>query len=216
MLRDGSLTAFAGGTGQPSRAGPFFGPIAKALSRLPPPLVLASIPGPRIRSRAALGQVSYDGRSPPGRAGASFHGSFCLLHQSEETPQRIQRRRAGAASRRARPGSAFGQPNTDRRVRLVCLSSGPDPKADGLLERPGEAFCPAKSIKLGLEGLASSPDPALGALAPVIDARRTLRPPRNPSARRHEARFQRRAEPRGRGFRTHRSSPEPRGARIQR
>ena len=214
MLRDGSLTAVAGGTGQrPSRAGPFFGPIAKALSRLPPPLVLASIPGPRMRSRAALGQV---GRSPPGRAGASFHGSFCLLYKSEETPQRIQRRRAGAASRRARPGSAFGQPNTDRRVRLVCLRSGPDPKADGLLERPGEAFCPAKFIKLGLEGLASSPDPALGALAPVIDARRTLRPPRNPSARRHEARFQRRAEPRGRGFRTHRRPPEPRGAQFQR
>ena len=199
--------------GSPSRAGPFFGPIAKALSRLPPPLVLASIPGPRMRSRAALGQV---GRSPPGRAGASFSWSIFLASQVRRTTQRIQRRRAGAASRRARPGSAFGQPNTDRRVRLVCLSSGPDPKADGLLERPGEAFCPAKFIKLGLEGRASSPDPALGALAPVIDARRTLRRPRNPSARRHEARFQRRAEPRGRGFRTHRSPPEPRGARIQR
>ena len=201
--------------GSPSRAGPFFGPIAKALSRLPPPLVLASIPGPRMRSRAAPGKVSYDGRSPPGRAGASFHGSFFLLHQSEETPQRIQRRRAGAASRRARPGSAFGQPNTDRRVRLVCLSSGPDPKADGLLERPGEAFCPAKFIKLGLEGRASSPDPALGAIAPVIDACRTLHQPRNPFARHHEARRRRRAEPRGRGFRTHRSPSKSDGSQIQ-
>ena len=90
------------------------------------------------------------------------------------------RRSAGATSRRALPGSAFGQPNTDRRVRLVCLSSGPDPKADGLLERPGEAFCPAKFIKLRLEGLAYGPDLALGAIAPVIDACRTRHPPRNP------------------------------------
>ena len=52
--------------------------------------------------------------------------------------------------------------------------SGPDPKADGLLERPGEAFCPAKFIKLRLEGLAYGPDPALGAIAPVIDARSDL------------------------------------------
>ena len=198
--------------GSPSRAGPFFGPIAKALSRLPPPLVLASIPGPRMRSRAALGQV---GRSPPGRAGASFHGSFFPPPPVRRNAPTHPATPRGPESRRARPGSAFGQPNTDRRVRLVCLSSGPDPKADGLLERPGEAFCPAKFIKLGLEGRASSPDPALGALAPVIDARRTLRRPRNPSARRHEARFQRRAEPRGPGFRTHRSPPEPRGARIQ-
>ncbi len=118
-------------------------------------------------------------------------------------------------SRRARPGSAFGQPNTDRRVRLVCLSSGPDPKADGLLERPGEAFCPAKFIKLGLEGLACSRDLALGAIAPVIDACRTRHQPRNPKARHHEARFQRRAEPRGRGFRTHRSPSKSDGSQIQ-
>ena len=137
------------------------------------------------------------------------------LHNSEETPQRIQRRSAGAASRRARPGSAFGQPNTDRRVRLVCLSSGPDPKADGLLERPGEAFCPAKFIKLGLEGRASSPDPALGAIAPVIDAWVARGARRNPKARHHEARFQRRAEPRGRGFRTHRSPSKSDGSQIQ-
>ena len=154
-------------------------------------------------------------RRLPGAVGALFMDHLFLLHKSEETPQRIQRRRAGAGSRRARPGSAFGQPNTDRRVRLVCLSSGPDPKADGLLERPGEAFCPAKFIKLRLEGRASSPDPALGAIAPVIDACGTRHPPRNPSARRHEARSQRRAEPRGPGFRTHRSPPAPRGSQIQ-
>ena len=138
-----------------------------------------------------------------------------LLHQSEETPQRIQRRRAGAASRRARPGSAFGQPNTDRRVRLVCLSSGPDPKADGLLERPGEAFCPAKFIKLGLEGRATSPDPALGAIAPVIDACRTLHQPRNPFARHHEARRRRRFETHGRVSGRTGPPPEPRGSQIQ-
>ena len=154
-------------------------------------------------------------RRLPGAAGALSMDHLFLLHQSEETPQRIQRRSAGAASRRARPGSAFGQPNTDRRVRLVCLRSGPDPKADGLLERPGEAFCPAKFIKLGLEGLASSRDLALGAIAPVIDAWVARGARRNPKARHHAARFQGRAEPRGRGFRTHLSQTEPRGSQIQ-
>ena len=94
-------------------------------------------------------------------------------------------------------------------VRLVCLRSGPDPKADGLLERPGEAFCPAKFIKLGLEGLAYGPDPALGAIAPVIDARSTRRQPRNPSARHHAARRRRRFESEGRGFRRHLSQTAP-------
>ena len=117
-------------------------------------------------------------------------------------PSRAARERVRAAEHRsARAASVFKQ---------RC-----DPKADGLLERPGEAFCPAKFIKLGLEGRASSPDPALGAIAPVIDACRTLHQPRNPFARHHEARFRRRAEPRGPGFRTHRSPPEPRGSQIQ-
>ena len=137
------------------------------------------------------------------------------LHNSEETPPTHPATPRGPGGRRAPPGSAFGQPNTDRRVRLVCLSSGPDPKADGLLERPGEAFCPAKFIKLGLEGRASSPDPALGAIAPVIDACSTPHQPRNPFARHHEARFRRRAEPRGRGFRTHRSPSKSDGSQIQ-
>ena len=102
-----------------------------------------------------------------------------MIHETRRPPAPTgtgRRRRPGPGLR----GSAYGQPNTDRRVRLVCLSSGPDPKADGLLERPGEAFCPAKFIKLGLEGRASSPDPALGAIASVIDACGTLQQPRNP------------------------------------
>ena len=210
MLRDGSLTAVAGGTGQPFARRAFFWPIAKALSRLPPPLVSASIPGPRSRSRDAPGEVSYD--SPPGRAGASFHGSCFPPSQVRRTnpttprgprePSRAARERVRAAEHRsARAASVFKQ---------RC-----DPKADGLLERPGEAFCPAKFIKLRLEGLAYGPDLALGAIAPVIDACSTPHQPRNPFARHHEARFQRRAEPRGRGFRTHRSPPAPRGSRIQ-
>ena len=140
---------------------------------------------------------------------------FSSFTSPKKYPKRIRRRSAGAGSRRARPGTTFGQPHADRRVRLVCLSSGPDPKADGLLERPGEAFCPAKFIKLRLEGLAYGPDLALGAIAPVIDACSTPHQPRNPFARHHEARFRRRAEPRGPGFRTHRSPPEPRGSQIQ-
>ena len=117
---------------------------------------------------------------------------FALLHRS---PKKYPRPSSDAAhaSGRARPGTAFGQRHADRRVRLVCLRSGPDPKADGLLERPGEAFCPAKFIKLRLEGRAYGPDPALGAIAKRDRRAQQRRQPRNPFAGHHEARFRRRA-----------------------
>jgi hypothetical protein len=169
-------------------------------------------PVARMRSRAAPGDA------PPtaaGRRRGSFHGSFVPPSQvrrntpthpatprGRREPSRAARERVRAAEHRsARAASVFKQ---------RC-----DPKADGLLERPGEAFCPAKFIKLGLEGRASSPDPALGAIAPVIDARVARGARRNPKARHHEARSQRRAEPRGPGFRTHRSPSKSDGSRIQ-
>ena len=167
-------------------------PIAKALSRLPPPLVSASIPGPRALPRPGPGDdAGHRCRAP---WGLFLPDHFFLLQVRRNTAPSDAAARAPAV---ARGPHAFGRPHADRRVRLVCLRSGPDPKADGLLERPGEAFCPAKFIKLRSEGLASGPDPALGAIAPVIDARSTRRQPRNPFAGNHAARRRRRFETKG-------------------
>ena len=139
---------------------------------------------------------------------------FSSFTSPKKYPQQIQRRSSFKGSRRALPGSPFGQRNADRPMALVCLTL-PKSSAIWFLERPGEAFRPARVSKLRFAGPRHSPYPALGEAAFVIKARGPQRVRRNPFARHHEARRRRGFETRGRGFWTHRRPPAPRGSRIQ-
>ena len=141
-----------------------------------------------------------------------FMGYVSPSQLRRSTPKRIRRRSSFKGSRRALPGSPFGQRNADRPMALVCLTL-PKSSAIWFLERPGEAFRPAKVCKLRLPGPRHSPYPALGEPAFVIRACGPQRVRRNPFTRHHEARRRRRAETRGPGFLKHRS---PTGApRLQ-